>query len=228
LDAWVLRSTWSPLTTIGYEVKVSRSDFEQDQKWLDYRPLVHRLYMVCPPKLVLRQDLPEGIGLIWATVNGKKLVTKVKAAYQEPDFEQVAYLMAYVLMWRASVKRCESGPLPDRRERSHVERLRAQVEAAEERRELASLVNQNVRGRMRAMQNRLRAAEARGKRANQLVKDLADRGITWDPDQGFDLGVLREMDRLRGAVNRGVLNRMRRMADDLKQTALFIEGQVDE
>lgn len=81
---------------------------------------------------------------------------------------------------------------------------------------------------MRAMQNRVRAAEARGKRADRLVKDLADRGITWDPVQGFDMGVLREMDRLRGAVNRGVLNRMRRMSDDLKQTAAFIEGQVDE
>lgn len=34
LDAWVLKRTWSPVTMIGYEVKVSRSDFVNDMKWL--------------------------------------------------------------------------------------------------------------------------------------------------------------------------------------------------
>jgi len=37
MDAWVLRRTWSPLTTIGYEIKVSRQDFEADQKWTDIK-----------------------------------------------------------------------------------------------------------------------------------------------------------------------------------------------
>ena len=48
LDAWVMKKSWSPITMLGYEIKQSRSDFLQDNKWQAYLPCCHQLYFVCP------------------------------------------------------------------------------------------------------------------------------------------------------------------------------------
>jgi hypothetical protein len=70
LDAWVLKRTYSPLTTIGYEIKVSRSDFENDQKWTNYIDLCHEFFFVCPGGLIRATDLPSSVGLIWVSSTG--------------------------------------------------------------------------------------------------------------------------------------------------------------
>ncbi|GAG15780.1 unnamed protein product, partial [marine sediment metagenome] len=44
LDAWVMKRKWSPITTIGYEVKVSRSDFLNDDKWQGYLQYCNQFY----------------------------------------------------------------------------------------------------------------------------------------------------------------------------------------
>lgn len=99
-DAWALVSTWSPMTTIGYEVKVSRSDFVRDTKWPEYLPYCHLFYWVCPPKVIAVNEVPEGCGLIYA---GARLLTKVKAPRRESDPKCLTEIMTHVLMCRARV-----------------------------------------------------------------------------------------------------------------------------
>jgi hypothetical protein len=101
LDAWVLSKTWSPWTITGYEVKVSRQDFINDDKWADYLPVCHLLYFACPSGLIQPNELPAEVGLLW--VAGSRLVTKKKAARREPDPVKVARLMSYVLMSRSRI-----------------------------------------------------------------------------------------------------------------------------
>src|SRR6266511_4356021 len=84
LDAWVLLKTWSPWTTIGYEVKVDRGDFLRDRKWVDYLPVCHELYFACPAKQIQPEELPPEVGLLWTT-SGQRLVTKRKAHRRQPD-----------------------------------------------------------------------------------------------------------------------------------------------
>jgi hypothetical protein len=103
LDAWVLLKTWSPPTTIGYEIKENRSDFLRDRKWSDYLPVCHELYFVSPAKLIQPEELPQDVGLLWQVGGGERLVTKRKAARRQPDAAALTDLMTYVLMSRTRV-----------------------------------------------------------------------------------------------------------------------------
>lgn len=100
LDGWAMEKSWTRPRMIGYEIKVSRSDFLQDNKWPEYLPLCNELYFVCPAKLIQPEELPTHVGLIWA---GGRLVTKRKAAYRQitPPVE----LMKYILMCRSTIGR---------------------------------------------------------------------------------------------------------------------------
>jgi hypothetical protein len=101
LDAWVLRRTWSPITMIGYEIKESRADFLRDEKWPDYLPLCHQFYFACPSGLIQPDELPKGVGLVWASKNGKRLFNKKRALRCE--IEIPSDLLVYVIMSRARI-----------------------------------------------------------------------------------------------------------------------------
>lgn len=106
LDGWAFLKTWSPVTSVGYEVKVSRSDFLNDHKWRDYLPLCHQFYFVAPKNLIALEELPAEVGLLEA-IGGKdggalRLVTRRKAVYMVPG-EAYQDLLHYVLMARVRV-----------------------------------------------------------------------------------------------------------------------------
>ncbi len=101
LDAWVLKRSWSPVTMIGYEIKVSRSDFVNDDKWTNYLPLCNQLYFVCPAGLIQPDELPPHVGLLCASKTGTRLYTKKKAARREVEWP--GELMAYVIMSRSQI-----------------------------------------------------------------------------------------------------------------------------
>lgn len=102
MDAWTMKRSWARPCMTGYEIKVSRSDFERDSKWVDYVPLCHRFYFVSPPGVVSPVDLPDGIGLLWtAKSGGQRLVQKKAAAHREID--PPVSLLIYILMCRTKV-----------------------------------------------------------------------------------------------------------------------------
>ena len=161
LDAWAMRKSWSPWTTIGYEIKVSRQDFVADQKWPSYLPLCHELYFVCPAGLIKAVDLPQGIGLIWVSVNGERLYIKIRATRREPELEKMVKLMAYVLMSRTRVvadMQEANGAVEPRedRERRRLDLIRQNVDEAEKRQALSVYVNKHIRRQFDAMDGRLR------------------------------------------------------------------------
>ena len=98
LDAWVVLPTWSPMTTVGYEVKVTRSDFLRDHKWSEYLPICNRFSFVCPRGIIEPGELPGGVGLIWTTKSGGRLLTKRKAARREVDPSKVVKALTSVLI----------------------------------------------------------------------------------------------------------------------------------
>lgn len=103
LDAWVLLKTYSPLTTIGYEIKVGRQDFLNDKKWTQYLGLCHLFYFVCPKGLIEPSEIPSRIGLIEAV--DSKLYTRKRSERIEPDIKKQYDLLIYILMSRATLKR---------------------------------------------------------------------------------------------------------------------------
>ena len=104
LDAWAMKKAYSRAMTWGYEIKVNRRDFIQDEKWRKYLGVCSSFYFVCPWGLIDKSEVPEEAGLIYMTSTKTRLTTKKKAPARKvdipPDF------------WRSILmNRCQiSGP----------------------------------------------------------------------------------------------------------------------
>lgn len=180
LDGWCLKRTYSPLTTIGYEIKCTRADFEQDQKWTKYLPYCHYFYFVCPAGLIRAADLPPEIGIIWASK--EKLHTKHSAERSNPDPEKLNALMTYVLMSRSRVvANMNEANGFELSEVSRVDSVAKFIKEAEENKQLAYM----VKGHLRKMVDEARQVNNGIARREAHMKDFAERlkllGITWDP-----------------------------------------------
>jgi hypothetical protein len=83
LDAIAIHKSYTNKCIVGYEIKVSRSDFKGDNKMFTYLPLVHKLYLVCPKGLIQPEELPLEIGLMWYNPEKKTLTYKKKTPARE-------------------------------------------------------------------------------------------------------------------------------------------------
>lgn len=105
LDAWVMPRSWTKLKYIGYEIKISRSDFLKDEKHIEYFNMCHELYFVAPQGIIKEDELSDGIGLLVVSKNGNNLYMKKKAKHRE--IEAPFGLLNYIIMCRAKIQRNE-------------------------------------------------------------------------------------------------------------------------
>lgn len=229
LDAWALAKSWSPWRTYGYEIKVSRSDFEQDQKWLEYLPCCHHFSFVCPAGLIRATDLSDGVGLIWMSPSGS-LVTKVKAARREPDPKRLLALMSYVLMSRCRVvgdmhQANGSQPADDETPLERLARLEDHVRTAEKRKELAGLVAAHVRARWHELDSRCDLAERQFEEVQRVRDHLRERGVNWESRSwGGVWQVTQQIDELIGYVEtQGLVPDLRRLEERLAEMRQRLE-----
>lgn len=103
MDAWTMKTSWAHPCATAYEIKVSRSDFIQDNKWPGYLPYCNQFYFVTPWKMVSPGELGSQAGLIWVSQTGSRLFTKIKAPYR--DVEIPESIFRYILMSRARIDR---------------------------------------------------------------------------------------------------------------------------
>ena len=76
LDAWAMRRSWAHPSFIGYEIKVSRSDFVGDTKWPQYLGVCNEFYFVCPAGIIRSEELSPEAGLLQIVSTGTRLLTK--------------------------------------------------------------------------------------------------------------------------------------------------------
>jgi hypothetical protein len=98
-DGWALKPSWTNQLAIGYEIKVSKSDFIRDEKWRGYLPFCNEFYFVTPSGLVEKDEIPNGCG--WMVASGSRLLTKKKAEYHEADHLESLY--KYILMYHSNL-----------------------------------------------------------------------------------------------------------------------------
>lgn len=98
MDVWTMAKSWAHPLVTAYEIKVSRSDFVNDNKWRGYLDYCNSFYFVCPPKLIQPEELPKDTGLLWVSSTGTKLLTKRKAPYRDVPIPEDLY--RYILMCR--------------------------------------------------------------------------------------------------------------------------------
>lgn len=76
-DVLAVRPSYTRFCVDIFEVKRSRADFKQDDKWPGYLPHCHRLYFAVEAGIAIPKDVPEECGLL---VRGDKGWKAVKAA----------------------------------------------------------------------------------------------------------------------------------------------------
>jgi len=101
MDVWAMKKAWKNPHFTCYEIKTSRADFLNDDKWQQYLINCNSFYFVCPTGLISLSEVPEKAGLMYVSKTGTKLYTKKKAVYRDIQINQDVLL--YILMSRAKI-----------------------------------------------------------------------------------------------------------------------------
>ena len=110
-DAVAIKQSWAKPCIMGYEIKVSRSDFLRDKKWQNYQKYCHEFYFVSPPGVVKIEDLDAAgcgdVGLIYYSAEHDTLFVKRRAMYRKIDLRspEVVGMLMYLAMYRACGER---------------------------------------------------------------------------------------------------------------------------
>jgi len=85
---YIVLDTWTPHDIIGFEIKVTRSDWLtelRDPRKAEYwRKHCHRWYLVTSHREIVRNDLPHGWGHMTLTPRGLRIITRAPALAAEP------------------------------------------------------------------------------------------------------------------------------------------------
>ena len=102
MDCWTAPHSWAHYQATAYEIKVSRQDFVQDNKWTAYLPYCHYFYFAAPPGIVNVKELPAEVGLYETSTNCKRLMLRKKAAYRKVEIPVDFY--KYLLICRTDIR----------------------------------------------------------------------------------------------------------------------------
>ncbi len=116
MDGWVMKKSWAQQCFTGYEIKVDRSDFMNDDKWQSYLPYCNEFYFVCPTGLIKPDEVGLEAGLMYLSKTGTRLFRKKKAPHHPTDPDKLASLFQYVMMWRMSQKTPSNSPRTSQKE----------------------------------------------------------------------------------------------------------------
>jgi hypothetical protein len=217
LDAWAMKKTYSPLSTIGYEIKVDRSDFENDQKWVDYLPYCHQFFFVCPAGMIRSDELPEKVGLMWVSTTGKLHVKKY-AERRTPDHEKMNSLLIYVLMSRVGIT-----PPP---EQDSVGYKRDYVKKCNDKKELAYFVKSHIKEITQHNKDKEIELLQRESRIERFSSSLKLLGIEWDSTNNQwqdNQRVENEINALKGRIDNFTLSNMKNAGNQLLRAVEDIE-----
>lgn len=168
LDFWAMLKTWSPPTAIGYEIKVSRSDFLRDDKWTEYLKYCNRFYFVAPNGLIKPEELPPEAGLIVVTSNRTGLLTKKKAPHR--DIEIPEPFWRYILMNKADGRCVTAEDWKARFEQEDVDRAIGEANSKKIRCIVEERIK-SVRDENKSLKHRMKAYEAIEKQIEMMGFD---------------------------------------------------------
>ena len=192
-DAWAMQRSWSKPNVYGYEVKVSRSDFLQDDKWPSYLPFCNYFSFVAAPGVIQPEEIPEGCGLIVASSTGTRLFTKRKAPRR--DVGTIESVLRYVLMSRAVV----GTPSLELKHDSNEEYWRDWLAEKRERRELGHRVSREIR---ELVNDRITSVEIQNIELKKRVEKYEALAAVLD-ELGINPHEWKAGDRLREAMEEG-------------------------
>lgn len=84
-----LRTRWIR----GFEIKMSRADFQRDEKWILYSRFCSSLSIVCPHGLIKPEEVEKPFGLLWVGEGSVQWAKKPKNLQKREAF---AWLWTYM------------------------------------------------------------------------------------------------------------------------------------
>jgi hypothetical protein len=208
---------WSPLKTIGYEIKVSRQDFLNDDKWHEYLGFVNELWFACPWELIKPDEIPPGVGLLWMNAGGR-LVRKKKAVRQKMTAE-MKMPMAYILMSRANIvppRVFGTNPDPEPTE----DDWRQWLAGAETNRPIMRLIEDELERRVQSVYDENADLKRQISRVEAVKEKLRSLGI--DPNISV-WSIEDRIEELRSVVPKSQIRSIHRAADEMKRMADDLE-----
>ena len=101
-DAWAMTRSYTNMQWVGYEIKVSRSDYCGDRKLMDYLPYCSEFYIVCPWKMLRKEEVPDPIGLMY-TSPSKSMMTRIIKRAEVRQIDLPVTIYEYILMSRCKI-----------------------------------------------------------------------------------------------------------------------------
>lgn len=149
-DGLAVRRSYTKPCITGYEIKVSRGDFLQDNKWHLYLRYCNEFYFVVPAGLITKEEISENVGLIYYYPETDHLRTKRKALYR--DIEEPVGVYKYIIFSRFDQDR-----LPFYEDRA--EYARDYLNDKREKRKLGASFGSKMAADLRAAQEKLSTVE---------------------------------------------------------------------
>lgn len=173
----VSRSYTNPCIT-GYEIKVSRSDFQRDNKYHLYLQYCNEFYFVVPAGLLKKDEIPNDMGLIFYYPDTGKLIKKKKSLYRQ--IEEPVGVYKYIIYSRLEQER-----LPFYEDRADY--AKAYLEDRNDKKEIGRKLGSKMARELADAYCRLavlKDTEDKLKLADSLLKVMNDNGIhCWSEDE---------------------------------------------
>lgn len=174
----VTRSYTGPCIT-GYEIKISRSDFQRDNKYHLYLQYCNEFYFVVPAGLLKKDEIPNDMGLIFYYPETGKLVKKKKSLYRQ--IEEPVGIYKYIIY-----SRLEQDRIPFYEDRADY--AKAYLEDRKNKKEIGRRLGSKMAQELADAYCRLavlKDTEDKLKLADSLLKVMNDNGIHCWSDDGY-------------------------------------------
>lgn len=141
LDGFAIAPQYAKTVTYGYEIKVSRSDFLRDKKWQEYLPVCSKFYFVCPVGIIKKEDLPDGIGLIYANSEHVEIIKNArKREIEEPALTEI---LKYLVFYRCLSEREKVNAAVKHMNRAERDFIKSEKELRDVKRNYQTLQHEN-------------------------------------------------------------------------------------
>lgn len=222
MDAWVMAKSWTKPCATCYEIKVSRSDFLADNKWMQYLPLCNELYFATAPGVCDPSELPPEAGLMVCTANAVRLITKKKAQHRTGPINPDVF--RYVLMCRSKIVRNNEAV----NERDNVQYWRDWLASKDAKKTLGHAVSRRIRELYREEVVRVETEQIQ---LRKLMEGYADvrrlmESLGLDPDSNYQASAGHVRARLREA-DQGHAPALLRLLKDLSVEATRYMASIE-
>ena len=96
-DGLMVEKSYTRPQITGYEIKVSRSDFLNDNKWHLYLKYCNIFYFVCPTGMIKKEELSDDVGLLYYNPETCEINPRAKKKASWREIEDPLRMYQYIV-----------------------------------------------------------------------------------------------------------------------------------